>query len=197
MKVKVKTDMILARAKEAWCGKQGFTSEGTKTVFVTWQGRRIFDHTKIQRLGLQINNGFVTVKDDPTIYDEDNLPKIHVEAWTEEVWKKRKEEDALEAAKAKNDIIEVEEQPEPEPEQEPEAKQLRLFLKAKGKDDYKIKVRGVSYPILILERAMLTIHADHNSRTAHKCVQTEPRHPQRATDNANVGWRPLEPFGRH
>ncbi|KAF1964992.1 hypothetical protein BU23DRAFT_575202 [Bimuria novae-zelandiae CBS 107.79] len=141
--VKIKSDSTLKKPKDAWCGKQGFAPEETSKVFITWRRNRIYDYTRIQRLGIQIENGFVTIKDDPTIYDDKNLPKIHVEAWTEEVWKKQGELEALEAAKARNEIIEVEE-PEPEPEPEEKGTRVRLFLKAKGKKDYKIVVRSTT-----------------------------------------------------
>lgn len=146
--VKVKSDTPLSRPKEAWCQKQGFTGEGMSKVFMTWKNRKIFDYTKIHRLGLQIENGFVTIEDDPTIYDDENLPKIHIEAWTQELWKKRQEEDALEAARAKNSIVEVEEpEPAPAPALEPQNNQVRLILKAKGKADFKIAVRSVCLSI--------------------------------------------------
>lgn len=157
--VKVKTDTTLGRPREAWCGKQGFTAEETSKVFLTWKNRKMYDYTKVLRLGMKIENGYVSVLDDPTIYDEENLPKIYVEAWTPELWKKRQAELALEAAAAKRAVIEVEEsEPEPGPEPEAEAKvtQLRLFLKAKGREDFRIRVRGVRHSTVHLLRLLLT-----------------------------------------
>lgn len=144
--VKVKSDTTLSRPKEAWCTRQGLDKS---KVFTTWKRNRIYDHTLIQRLGMQIENGYVTMKDDPTIYDEENLPKIHVEAWTDDVWKEQKAIEAMEAAKAAVDIARAE---EPEREPEPEAKQVRLILRAKGQDDVKIKVRGVSHTSLLIKK---------------------------------------------
>ncbi|KAJ4344725.1 uncharacterized protein N0V89_012469 [Didymosphaeria variabile] len=111
--VKIRTTDALAKPKEAW----------------------------IQRLGIRVDNGFVTVEGDPTIYDDDNLPKIHVDAWTEEIFKARKEADALEtarAAEAANSVEELDTEPEPEPQ----THQIKLVLKAKGMDDFKIKVHA-------------------------------------------------------
>ncbi|KAF2441015.1 hypothetical protein P171DRAFT_434710 [Karstenula rhodostoma CBS 690.94] len=137
--VKIKTDASLAKPKEAWCARQGFTPTQTRAIFMTWKDRRILDSTKIQRLGIRLDNGFVSVEGDPTIYDDETLPRIHVTAWTEEAWKAKKEADALEAAAAV-EAAKIIEEPEPEPEPEPEVKQIRLVLKAKGKDDFKIRV---------------------------------------------------------
>jgi hypothetical protein len=144
--VKIKTDNSLEKLKEAWCGKQNFTPDQTRAVFMTWKGRRIFDYTKIQRLGIRLENGFVSVDGDPNIYDDDNLPKIVVEAWTEEIFKARKEAQALEVARAAEAANPVK-APELEPEPEPQAKQIRLVLKAKGKEDFKIKVNPVCSPL--------------------------------------------------
>ncbi|KAJ4301261.1 hypothetical protein N0V90_003352 [Kalmusia sp. IMI 367209] len=142
--IKVKTDMSLERPKNAWCEKQGFSPEQTRDIFMTWKNRRIWDTTTIQRLGVQVDDhGYAIVEGDPTIYDETNLPKIHVEAWTEEVFEQRKKEAALEAARAAESEPAIDE-PEPEPEAESQAKQIRLILKAKGKDDFKIKVHGTT-----------------------------------------------------
>ncbi|KAL1595747.1 hypothetical protein SLS60_009436 [Paraconiothyrium brasiliense] len=139
--IKIRTSEALSKPKEAWCKKQGFTPDKTRAVFMTWKGRRILDSTRIHRLGIRIDNGFVTVEGDPTIYDDDNLPKIHVDAWTEETFKARKEADALEAARAA-EAASIVEEPEPEPEPEPQAHQIKLVLKAKGMDDFKIKVHA-------------------------------------------------------
>lgn len=155
--VKVRSETSLSKPKEAWCGKQAFTPDQTRAVFMTWKGRRILDSTRIQRLGIRIQNGFVTMEGDPTIYDDDNLPKIHVIAWTEEIFKARKEADALEAARVAKAAAVVEE-PIPEPEPTPQAKQIRLVLKAKGKDDFKIKVHAVcSYSYKFEGTSYLTI----------------------------------------
>lgn len=143
--VKIKTDASLAKPKEAWCARQGFTPTQTRDIFMTWKDRRIFDYTKIQRLGIRLDNGFVSVEGDPTIYDDENLPRIHIEAWTEEVYRAKKDADALEAAAAAK-AAQVIEEPEPGPEPEPEVKQIKLVLKAKGKEDFKLKVNPVRMP---------------------------------------------------
>ncbi|KAF9730470.1 hypothetical protein PMIN02_002020 [Paraphaeosphaeria minitans] len=137
--VKIKTDASLAKPKEAWCARQGFSPAQTRAIFMTWKDRRIFDYTKIQRLGIRLENGYVSVEGDPNIYDDENLPRIHVTAWTEEIYKAKKEADALEAAAAAQ-AAKVVDEPEPEPEPEPEAKQIKLVLKAKGREDFKLKV---------------------------------------------------------
>lgn len=148
MMIKVRIDHTLERARLAWCGRQGYSQETTKGVFLTWRGTRLYDSTTVKRLGIQVDaNGNVSVEGDANIYDEDSPPKVHVEAWTEETYQQRKKEDAVEQA-VKRQAVEpspiIDEQ-ELMPQPPSEAKKVRLILKAKGKGDFKIVVNPVSY----------------------------------------------------
>jgi hypothetical protein len=92
--VKVRVDSTIERPRLAWCGKEKFSEQMTRSVFFTWKGQRLYDSTLIKRLGIQVDDsGNVSVQGDSNIYDV-NLPKIHVEAWTEDLYKQRKKEDA-------------------------------------------------------------------------------------------------------
>jgi hypothetical protein len=143
--VKVRIDSTIDKPRLAWCAKEGFSPQMTRNVFFTWKNTRLFDSTTIRRLGIQVDdNGNVTVEGDSNIYDEVNIPKIHVQAWTEELWKQRKKEDAAEAV-AKKVAAEapppVERTPTPEPE--PTITKIKIFLKAKGKPDGRFTVKPV------------------------------------------------------
>jgi hypothetical protein len=146
--VKVRTDTNIEKPRLAWCGKEKFSAQMTRNVFFTWKGTRLYDSTSIIRLGLQVdNNGNISVDGDSNIYDDVNLPKIHVEAWTEDLYKQRKKDDAA-AAIAKKTAAEAPvatkaKTPTPEPEPQPEEKRVRLILKAKGKPDFKLTVKEV------------------------------------------------------
>ena len=146
--VKVRVDSTIERPRLAWCGKEKFSEQMTRSVFFTWKGTRLYDSTSIKRLGIQVDDsGNVSVQGDSNIYDDVNLPKIHVEAWTEDVYKQRKKEDAA-AALAKKlaaeaAVVTREKTPTPEPEPEPEEKRFRLVLKAKGYSDFKLTVKEV------------------------------------------------------
>ena len=92
--VKVRVDSTIGKPRLAWCGKEKFSEQMTRSVFFTWKGQRLYDSTLIKRLGIQVDDsGNVSVQGDSNIYDV-NLPKIHVEAWTEDLYKQRKKEDA-------------------------------------------------------------------------------------------------------
>ncbi|KAF1845809.1 uncharacterized protein K460DRAFT_417004 [Cucurbitaria berberidis CBS 394.84] len=141
--VKVRIDSTIDKLRQAWCERQGFSADMTKNVFFTWKDTRIYDSTTIKRLGMKVDqNGNVSVKGDPNIYDDVNLPKVFVEAWTEELFRQRKKEDAADAAakkKATEQPHEAEER-EPTPEPVPQVTKIRLFLKAKGKEDFRLSV---------------------------------------------------------
>lgn len=144
--VKVRTDTTIEKPKDAWCAKQGFSSEKTKDVFMTWKGNRVYDTTTIQRLGVHVDaNGCVSVDGDTNIYDDVNLPKVHLDAWTEEVYQQWKKEEA-EAAAAKKRAAEpppLVKEPSPEPAPEPQVKKIRVIMKTKGREDFKIIVKQV------------------------------------------------------
>lgn len=141
--VKVRIDSTLEKPREAWCLRQGFTPEMTRNVFFTWKETRLYDSTTIRRLGMKVDiHGNVSLEgDDSHIYDEDNLPKVHVEAWTEELLAQHKRERAAEAEAARKAVRRsptIQER-EPTPEPTPAAQKYRLILKAKGMEDVKIQ----------------------------------------------------------
>lgn len=142
--VKVRVDTTIDKPREAWCARQGFPPEMTRNVFFTWKGTRLYDSTRIQRLGVKIDaRGNVSLEGDHSLYDDNDTPKIHVEAWTDAALAQHKREQIAEAEakrKAAEPSPAVEER-EPSPEPVPEAKKYRLFLKAKGLEDWKIQVR--------------------------------------------------------
>lgn len=141
--IKVRSSSTLEKIRKAWCVKQNYTPEQTKSVFLTWNGKRLFDSTRVERCGIRINaEGYVTVDGSTDIYTEDDPPKVALEAWTDQTlreFKKAKAEE--EEAQRKEDEKKYSTQEpvaEPEPTQQ---KKLRLILKARGKDDFKIGVK--------------------------------------------------------
>jgi len=146
LKVKVRIDNTIEKARVAWCGLQAFSPQMTNNVFFTWKGTRLYDSTTIKRLGIQVDEkGNVTVEGDSNIYDEVNLPKIHVQAWTEELFKERKKQDAAAAAakKAAAKASVVIQDRAPTPELAPTVTKIRLVLRARGRADFKLTVNPV------------------------------------------------------
>ncbi|KAF2749480.1 hypothetical protein M011DRAFT_465923 [Sporormia fimetaria CBS 119925] len=141
--VKIKTSSTLEKPLDAWCARQNFTAEQTKSVFLTWKSKPVSKFSTVRRLGVKIDeSGNLSLEGSCELYDEDNLPKIHVEAWTDDVfkeWKTQQEEEA--AARERAASLAAAPEPEPEPEPEPAQVKIRLILKAQQKPDFKITVR--------------------------------------------------------
>lgn len=166
--VKIRIDTTVGKPREAWCARQNFTAEMTRNVFFTWRGTRLYDSTTIKRLGVKVDNhGNVSIEGDDSIYDqEENTPKIHVEAWTDVTFAQHKREIAAEE-EAKRKAAEpppVVEERDPTPEPEPEVKKCRLILKARGMEDFKIQVK----PDTTFEKLANAF------KTSHKIAQTQP-----------------------
>lgn len=141
--VKVRIDSTIGKARQAWCEMQRFDDEMVRNVFFTWKGTRIYDSTRIESLGIKKDaHGNLFVDGDTNLYDDTNVPKVAVEAWTEKLFQQRRKEDAAEAEarkKAAEASPEVEEK-EPTPPPVVKVNKVRLILKAKGREDFKLGV---------------------------------------------------------
>lgn len=166
--VKVRIDSTIEKPREAWCARQGFSTEMARTVFFTWKDTRLYNSTTIKRLGIKVDDyGNVSLEGDDNIYDqEDNTPRVHVQAWTDALFAQYKREKVA-AEEAKRKAAEpspVAAQRTPTPEPEPEVRKYRLFLKAKGFEDFRIQVN----PDTTFEKVASAF------RTARKIIQTQP-----------------------
>ncbi|PSN60382.1 hypothetical protein BS50DRAFT_614100 [Corynespora cassiicola Philippines] len=166
--VKIRSGTTMETARDAWTGRQGFSPDVASSVFLTWNMKKLFGSTRIDRLGLHVDeNGTVTVDGDSNIYDEENLPKIFLEAWTEDLYKQRQRELAEEATSKKRAVEPspvIEEEP-PIEEKEPEAQRFRIFLKSnRGKEEFKIAVHPHT----------TFAHIAHAYRLSYKIPDNEP-----------------------
>ncbi|KAF2259847.1 hypothetical protein CC78DRAFT_536815 [Lojkania enalia] len=142
--IKIRINSPLEKPRMAWCGQQGFSKEMTENIFLTWKGNKLFDTTTVRRLGVDVDTyGNITVIGDSNLYTDEDLPKIHLQAWTEELFQQTKRQEAAEA-EARKKALEV---PSPTELEDPaalpetEIKKIRLILKAKGREDFKIQVK--------------------------------------------------------
>jgi hypothetical protein len=144
--VKYKIGSTLQKAREAWCQLQKFSPEVTRDVFFTWKHKRVHDSTKVKRLGIKVDHyGCISVEGTSEIYDDENLPRVHVEAFTEELfqdWERQQAEEAAARKRAAETPPPVEEAIQIE-EQQAEKAMLKLILKTKSKPDFKISVHPV------------------------------------------------------
>lgn len=120
--------------RKTWCEKQGFSPEQTKSVILTWRGRRAFDVANCKSLGIELDEyGEPVIRAGQKGYDESGN-KIVLEATTEELLEQEKNAAAEEARRK------VEEDWEP-PEQHETP--IRILLRAKGLRELKLRVISV------------------------------------------------------
>jgi hypothetical protein len=136
----------------------------------------VYDSTTVKRLGVKVDaSGIVSVEGSEDIYGDDNLPRIHLEAWTAELereWKQQEEAakiaEAAARAAAAPPLPSFEEEPEEEA-QAPETR-IKLILKTRGKPDFKIVVK----PVRLLSQChgiSLTQYVGHHDRTPYCSLQ--------------------------
>jgi hypothetical protein len=142
--LKRKLSQRLKDVRLHWCDKQTssdprFAEELKQHIFLTWRGNKVFDVTTCKAMGLQVDaEGNFTGKG----YGFDPNGRIHLEAWTTELFvqaQKRKQAERLRRA------ADPTKSPSPEPEPVVEAPKvntnLKIILKAKDYPDVKIVVK--------------------------------------------------------
>lgn len=149
--VQRKLSQRLLEIRTVWCQKQGFTAEQTAEVFFIYRMRRLYDVTTCKSLGLDVDaDGNVVLKGSE---DKDGVEKINLEAVTEEIFQQLKDgREREERAKINPQLAEEMAAAESaataasdvQRHATQEASMLRLLLKAKGREDFKLKVKPVS-----------------------------------------------------
>lgn len=141
-----KMSQRLQEIRKVWCQKQGFDEKQTMDVFLIHRMRKLYDVTTCKSLGLQVDaDGNVTMKG---AEGKEDVDKVHLQAVTEEIFQQLRARKAQEERK-KNGMFTPEDAAEAGAADEQQAKKpdeplIRLMLKAKGRDDFKLKVKPVS-----------------------------------------------------
>jgi hypothetical protein len=143
--IKRKLSQRLKDVKYAWCDKQVFggqpvPEEIKRMIFLTWRGNKVFDVTTCKVLGLATDaSGRLRI--DGEGFDEEG--RIHLEAWTEEIFDEFKKRKAAERKRLVLDLMEEEEEaPKPEDMNVIETVQtFRIILKSKDRTEFKIQVK--------------------------------------------------------
>ena len=124
----------------AWINRQPLPSEAKDGIFLTWRGKRLFDVTTCRSLGVTVEpDGRVMIKGDLLGDDEG---RIHMEAMTLDLLEARRRAKIEEAAPT--DGKEAERQTQG-PFEDKVENQVRIILKAKGYDEFKLRVKPVSF----------------------------------------------------
>lgn len=139
--IKIRISDTLRKPRLAWCARQDLFDAAADDIFLTWRGDRVWDATSIARLGVTVDkNGYISVKGDDNLYMDDEPPKIHLQAWTQELWDEVEREEAEEEARLRAEASRSQYEPVEPEEPKVVEKKISLVLKARGVEDVKIKV---------------------------------------------------------
>lgn len=138
-----KTSQRLKDVRQFWCDKQeigGYplSKEVKDSFFLTFRGRKLFDSTTCRALGVSVKpNG--ELADDGDGLEEG---RIHLEAWTEELYQtSQKELEEIRRKEAQDPQEQEEEEEVAVPVVVEEVTKVAVILSAKGLEDVKLRVR--------------------------------------------------------
>ncbi len=137
--VKRKLSGRFKEVRLSWCDKQQ-TSNGISMgptlkdkIFLTWRGKRLFDSTSCQALGLKLDDHGRLSADDGV--DADG--RVHLEAWSEEAFKKYQKKAAVNQQRVRDNSMGAD---SAEEENEEPIKKIRLVMKARDME-FKLVVK--------------------------------------------------------
>ncbi|EPS27544.1 hypothetical protein POX_e06509 [Penicillium oxalicum] len=139
--VQRKITQALRDARLAWCERQGFTDQEKSTIYLTWQGRRVFDVTTCGSLNIKNDKKSLLSIDDE--FDEEEPPselQIHMEAVTQNqtlLNRRGPSPDVSGRGASDADAGDV----PPDTQNDPDNAPMKLMLKSPGLSDFKIKAR--------------------------------------------------------
>jgi hypothetical protein len=156
-----KLSQNLQVVREAWLSKQPLDPSIASRVFFTYKLRKVYDVTTVRSLGIKVDSYGRIMTTGPFANTEDeHAEKIHIEAVTDEAWQDLKDKKAARDAPKPNRYLgdiaaadsrrgSAEGTPAVDGEAAAEEPLIKITLKAKGHSDIKIKVRPVSFFILL------------------------------------------------
>lgn len=156
--IRRKMSQPLGKVRTAWCERYGLSSQMRDEVFLTFCGRRQYDSTTCQRLGLKVDSYGRCIREDGNT-DEPN-DQVHVEAFTEALFAERKAEKARQVKAGGASKYDIDEAEDAEPE--PAPAEIKIIIRAKGKDDFKLKVSPVSILVLFVWCGKADISQHHS-----------------------------------
>lgn len=129
----------------AWCKRQGFDESFTDSVFLVHRMRKVYDVTTCRSLGLQTDaDGNITMKG---AEGKEGVDQVALEAVTQDIYDKMLAAKEREDAKRRGQwdpAAEAGAEDEPTAAHPAAEELIGLVLKAKGKPDFKLKVKPVS-----------------------------------------------------
>lgn len=154
----------LQEVRVGWCKKMDFKDDLIERVFLIHRMRRFYDMTTVRSLGLSVEaDGQVTLKG---AAGKEGVDQLHLEAVTQELFDKMKDDQAKEALKRSGQWDPAAEAGAEEEAAAAAKKQdndtlIKVVLKAKNRDDFKLKVKPVS-AISLVEFHLLHVLTSRN-----------------------------------
>lgn len=140
-----KLSQDLRDVRHAWCQRQNFDEDFTAQVFLIYRTRRVYDVTTVRSLGLETDpDGNITMRG---AEGKDGVDQVALEAVTEGIFAKILSEKAKDEAKRLGQWDPDSKAGAEEETSAPEAaaeELIGIVLRAKGKPDFKLKVKPVS-----------------------------------------------------
>ncbi|TVY20397.1 hypothetical protein LARI1_G000924 [Lachnellula arida] len=137
--VKRKVSQRLKEVKTAWCDHQTndgqpMASEIKDSIFLTWNGKRLYDVTSCKSLNLNIDSsGKISSQGEGVDFNG----RVHLEAWTEDSFKAHQNKEAARLQREQDGADEDEE----EVIEEQVVKKIRLILKSRELGESKMTVK--------------------------------------------------------
>ncbi|GAB7335114.1 hypothetical protein MBLNU13_g06958t2 [Cladosporium sp. NU13] len=164
LKVYRKLSQNLREIRLAWCMRQGFNESFTDNVFLIHRMRKVYDVTTCKSLGLETDaEGNITMKG---AEGKEGCDQVALEAVTQDIYDRMLAEKDREDAKRRDKwdpAAEAGAQQE-EAATEPVAEEfIGLVLRARGKPDFKLKVKPTTPFSKIISACRKTFHVADGS----------------------------------
>jgi hypothetical protein len=176
LKVFRKLSQNLREIRLAWCKRQGFNESFTDNVFLIHRMRKVYDVTTCKSLGLETDaEGNITMKG---AEGKEGCDQVALEAVTQEIYDRMLAEKDREDAKRRDkwDPAADAGAEQEETATAPVAEELiGLVLRARGKPDFKLKVKPVSQSLSLTNRPLLANIKllDNTLLQDHQCMQED------------------------
>jgi len=174
LKVFRKLSQNLREIRLAWCKRQGFNESFTDNVFLIHRMRKVYDVTTCKSLGLETDaEGNITMKG---AEGKEGCDQVALEAVTQDTYDKMLADKDREDAKRRDkwDPAADAGAEQEEAATEPVAEEfIGLVLRARGKPDFKLKVKPVSQSLSLSNKPPLANIKllDNTLLQDHQCMQ--------------------------
>jgi hypothetical protein len=176
LKVYRKLSQNLREIRLAWCKRQGFNESFTDNVFLIHRMRKVYDVTTCKSLGLETDaEGNITMKG---AEGKEGCDQVALEAVTQDIYDRMLAEKDREDAKRRaqwDPAAEAGAEQEERPAEPVAEEFIGLVLRARGKPDFKLKVKAVSQFLSMSNRPSLTNIRllDNTLLQDHQCMQED------------------------